>query len=380
MRGHIAKKRDRYYLVLDVGRDPSTGKRKQRWHSGADRKGYASKREAEQALRRLLGSVDDRTYVDPSSITVGDYLEAWLPTTRLRPSTMEVYRVQLSAYVPAWVRSTRLQDLTPDMLERLYLDLERQGGKRGQGLSAKTVRNVHVMLHRALERAVQRSLIARNPASLAEKPRPKQHEMNPWTAEETARFLRAAGRDRLYPVFLLMATTGLRRGEALGLKWSDLDLARGIASIQRALVLVGSEPTFSSPKTDAGRRAVPLPAQTVAALKAHRKAQAAERLALAEVYSDGGLVFAQEDGSLVHPNRLLNAFRSITSAAGLRPTRPHDLRHGWATRALEAGVPAKVVQEVLGHSSAMVTLDIYSHVAPGMKADASQLVADLLTR
>jgi integrase len=176
-----------------------------------------------------------------------------------------------------------------------------------------------------------------------------------------------------------MATAGLRRGEALGAKWTDLDLERGVLSVRRALVLVGNKPTISEPKTEAGRRSIPLAGQTVAALRVHRRLQAAERLKFADVYVDADLVFAQEDGAPVHPERFLAAFHRIGRAAGLRSTRPHDLRHGWATRALEAGVPAKIVQEILGHSSAMVTLDIYSHVAPSMKSDASQLVADLVT-
>jgi integrase len=133
------------------------------------------------------------------------------------------------------------------------------------------------------------------------------------------------------------------------------------------------------PKTPAGRRSVPLATQTISTLRDHRRQQAEERLVFADVYVDQDLVFAQEDGSPVHPDRLLDAFHRIAEGVGLRPSRPHDLRHGWATRALEAGVPAKIVQEVLGHASAVVTLDIYSHVAPSMKSEAAQLVADALT-
>jgi integrase len=236
------------------------------------------------------------------------------------------------------------------------------------------------MLHKALERAMRRTppLLSRNPASLAEKPKPRRYELQPWTAEETARFLAAAEGTRLSAAFGLMAMTGLRRGEALGLRWADVELDRGRVSVRRALVMVDNVPTFSQPKTEAGRRSVPLAAQTVAALRAHRKMQVSERLAYADVHTGGDLIFAQEDGSPVHPDRFLDAFHRISQAAGLRKTRPHDLRHGWATRALEAGVSAKVVQEVLGHASAMVTLDIYSHVVPSMKSDATQLVADLV--
>jgi integrase len=144
-------------------------------------------------------------------------------------------------------------------------------------------------------------------------------------------------------------------------------------------VLVGNVPTISEPKTEAGRRSVPLATQTIAAVRAQRRIQAEERLAFADIHRGGNLVFGQEDGSPIHPDRFLDAFHRIAKTAGLRPTRPHDLRHGWATRALEAGVPTKVVQEILGHASAMVTLDIYSHVVPSMKTDAAQLVADAVT-
>jgi integrase len=324
----------------------------------------------------MLTSRDHGTYVDPSTVTVGEYLEAWLPMMRLRPSTMALYRTQISAYVLPRLGAVRLQQLTPAMLDALYIDLERAGGRRGRSFSAKTVRNVHVMLHRAFDRAAQRSLIARNPAALAEKPKPRRHELQPWTAEETGRFLQAAAGDWLHDAFVLIATAGLRRGEVLGLRWADVDLDRASLAVRRALVVVANVPTLQEPKTEAGRRQVPLASQAIAVLRAHRKRQAKERLAYADVHVGGDLVFAQEDGSPVHPDRLLDAFHRISKAADLRRTRPHDLRHGWATRALEAGVPAKVVQEILGHSSAMVTLDIYSHVVPTMKADAAQLVAD----
>jgi integrase len=380
MRGHIAKKRDRFYIVFDVGHDPSTGKRKQRWHSGPDRKGYISKRVAERAMRQLLTSVDNNEYVDPTTITVGTYLLGWLDSLRLRPSTLSIYRVQVQAYVVPRIGSVLLQRLTPEILKTLYAELERGGGKKGQPLSAKTVSNVHRMLHRALDRAVQRSLIARNPARLVEKPKPKRHEIRPWSPSETSRFLSAAEDDRLHAAFVLMATAGLRRGEALGLRWDDVDLDRGALSVRRALVLVANAPTFNEPKTEAGRRSVPLASQTVAALKTHRKRQAEERLAFADVYVDQGLVFAREDGSPIHPERFLDAFHRISKVAGLRPTRPHDLRQGWASRALEAGVPVRAVQEILGHASAMTTLDVYQHVGQGVKTDAAQLVADLVAK
>jgi integrase len=125
---------------------------------------------------------------------------------------------------------------------------------------------------------------------------------------------------------------------------------------------------------------VPLAAQTVTALKSHRRNQAEERLAYGDVYVDQGLVFATEAGGPVHPERFLDAFHRIAKTAGLRPARPHDLRHGWATRALEAGIPVRAVQEVLGHASPMTTMSVYQHVSQGVKTDAAQLVADLVAK
>jgi integrase len=271
-----------------------------------------------------------------------------------------------------------LQKVSGLSLAKLYRELAEHGGRGGRGLAPKTRRNVHTMLHRAFADAVRQRLLTLNPADAVDPPRIGRPEIRPWTAVETGQFLRQADGDRLAAAYVLAATTGMRRGEVLGLRWGDLDLEGRWAQVQRALVLVGNTPTLSEPKSKAGRRSVPLALETVAALKAHRRAQAAERLAMGPDYQDGGLVFCQEDGTFLHPERFLDAFRAISGRAGLRPIRLHDLRHGFATRALEAGVPAKVVQEVLGHASVAVTLDLYSHVIPAMQRDATSLVAGLI--
>jgi integrase len=380
MRGHVAAKRGRYYCVVDIGPDPVTGRRRQRWHAAPDGKGFTGKRDAERALRELLTKLDRGEYVDPSTITVGHYLTQWVEGRELRPSTRELYRVMVRAYVVPRVGSMRLQKVTGLTLSKLYADLATCGRRDGKGLAAKTRQNVHTMLHRAFSDAMRTRYITHNPAEAVDPPRVARRKMRPWTVQETARFLEAAAQDRLSAAFVLVATTGMRRGECLGLQWDDVDLEAGTVSVQRTLILVNHSPTFSEPKTDAGRRSIPLAPEAVAVLRGHRKAQAAERLALGPDYQDGDLVFCREDGTPMNPDRLLDTFRAIAKRAGVRRVRLHDLRHGFATRALEAGVPAKVVQDILGHSSITMTLDLYSHAVPSMQKDATALVAGLIYR
>jgi integrase len=198
--------------------------------------------------------------------------------------------------------------------------------------------------------------------------------MQTWSAEELRGFLGYVQKDRLYPLWLTEARTGLRRGELLGLQWSDVDLETGRASIRRALVSVDYKLTLSEPKTVKGKRSVPLPPETVAALREWRKAQLEERLANKE----GNFVFTREDGSPVHPDRLSKMFEALSRKAGLPVIRFHDLRHTWATLALQAGVAPKVVSEILGHANIGITLDTYSHVIPAMEEDASARVAGLI--
>lgn len=185
--------------------------------------------------------------------------------------------------------------------------------------------------------------------------------------------------DRLYGMWLLYATTGLRRGEALGLKWSQLDLERGQAAISEARVTAGYAVRESTPKTDRGRRSVALDPATVAALREHRKRQVSEQLAYGAGYvQTGGLVFVQEDGRPLHPDRVSKVFGTHVSALGGTRITLHGLRHTWASLALQAGVNPKVVSERLGHATVSFTLDTYSHVMPGMQEDAAAAVAALV--
>lgn len=235
-------------------------------------------------------------------------------------------------------------------------------------------------MRRALADAVKWNRLSHNPADVATAPSAKAARAPKpvtWNADELRKFLDSVRDERLYPLWLLYATTGLRRGEALGLRWRDLDLDSSSMAVTNARVSVGHAVADSPPKSGRGRE-VALDPATVAELRAHRKNQAAEQLAYGPGYEKGGYVFTWEDGRPLHPDYVSKSFQDAVASLGLQRIRLHDLRHTWASLALRAGVSPKVVSERLGHASVGFTLDVYSHVMPGMQEDAAATVAALI--
>src|SRR5581483_10505223 len=202
--------------------------------------------------------------------------------------------------------------------------------------------------------------------------------MHTWTSEQVSSFLAQSREDRLYPLWLTAITTGMRRGEVLGLRWEDTDLEEGRVRVRRTVIATNDGVHFSTPKTSASRRSVPLPAETVAGLRTWKAQQARERLAWGEAYNDFGLVFSRENGEPFHPDVVSKTFEKRGEKIKLPRIRFHDLRHTFATLALEAGVPAKVVSVILGHSSVAITLDVYSHSVPALEEAATAKVASLI--
>jgi integrase len=245
--------------------------------------------------------------------------------------------------------------------------------------SPKTVRHVHTLLHKALNDAVRWGHLARNPASLAEAPRPRTPEMHVWTAEQLRTFLHEVERERLYAAWLLLITTGMRRGEVLGLTWENVDLRAGRLSVVHSLTVVDyHRVAMLEPKTAKGRRSVALDPATIDALRAHRKQQLEERMVAGPTTQDSGLVFTRPSGAPIHPEYVSRRFTQLSRRAGLPRIRLHDLRHSYATAALTTGISAKVVSERLGHSSVSITLDIYSHVLPSIDEEAANTVASFI--
>jgi integrase len=375
----------RWSFVVDIGIDPETGKRKQ-----VRRRGFPTRKAAQEEMDRVRVDARAGTYVAPSNQTLSEYLTAWLEVqrARLRPSTYESYERNIRTHVLPRLGGRRLDRLTAADLDGLYSDLLLRGRKIGRntrdqapGLSARTVNYVHVILHRALSDAVRKAMLLRNVADLADPPRQRSDqrpEMRTWTAEQSATFLEFIGADREHPAYLLALTTGMRRGEILGLRWRDVDLEGARLSIRQTVIAVDHEVVISTPKTAKGRRSVSLPPGAVTALRAHRKRQNEERLAMGAGYEDHDLVFAYGSGGPLDPEAFSQRFTRRVRASDLPMIRLHDLRHTYASIALAAGIHPKVVSEALGHANISITLDCYSHVIPAMQAEAAERVAGLI--
>lgn len=383
MKGHVRKRtlkngKVRWVAVVDIGKDLE-GKRKQQWST------FETRKEADAFIRDTIGRVETGSYVGPSKQTVGQWMMTWLDSIALsvRPTTAVTYRMLAESHIIPRIGMKPLQALRSSDLDRLYSELSlggRLSGEKGSPLSPRTVRYVHVTIHRALADAVRRKEIARNVADDASPPKlARATDRRTWTATELRAFLEHVAGERLEAAYVVAANTGLRRGEVLGLRWRDVDLDAARLAISNTVVTVNYAVQFSTPKTARGRRSVALDPMTVAALRAHRIRQANERQQLG-LFLPGAedLLFSAVEGGPLHPAALSHQFARLAKRAGLPAIRFHDLRHTHATLALQAGIPAKVVSDRLGHSSVSITLDVYSHVIPGLQEDAAAKVAALV--
>ena len=277
--------------------------------------------------------------------------------------------------------ATLTKDTLASILRRRAGGVSASPRRQRPGLDRRTVAYVHTILHRAFKDAVRWGRLARNPADAADPPRAGQRsdDVHAWDAATLRGFLHASSRagDRYYALWVLLATTGMRRGEALGLRWSDVDLNAGRVRIVQTLIQTGTVVAISEPKTARGRRPVALDQSTVAVLRAHRQQMRHEALLLGAPYDKHGLVFHLPGGEPYRPDAVSEAFLRRVHQHGLPRLSLHGLRHTWATLALERGIHPKVVQERLGHSTIAVTLSVYSHVSPTLHDEAAQLVAGL---
>ena len=332
-------------------------------------------------MSKVAVAVQEQVHVASSRLTVRDYLaKEWLPAIEhtIRPTTYHSYVAHVECHIVPALGSVQLQKFAPAQINALYAKLIAGGRRNGKPLTPLTVRHVHAVLHRALKDAVRWGRLARNPADLADPPRvaARGHELRTWSAEQLAAFLDSRRDDRLYALWHTLAMTGLRRGEALALRWEDVDLEAGRLAVRRSLIPEGKTVAVHEPKTARGRRVVALDPQTVGVLRG----QAARQLTAqaATEYWETGLLFTDGAGQALHPWVTSRCFRKAVEEAMLPDIRLHDLRHTHATLALQAGIHPKVVSERLGHATVSITLDTCSHAIPAVQEEAAALIAGLV--
>lgn len=385
--GRITQRGERTWLVrVFLGTekviDPETGEPKINPKTGRpvinnkyhNKTIHGTKKDAQAYLNKVLRERDMGTYIEPAKLSLDEYLAKWLATAakpRLRPRTFESYERLLRCHVRPTLGNRALSAITPMEIQALYNGMQEQ-----KDLSARTVRYVHAVLRNALGQAVKWRFLQQNPTDNVDLPRQQREEMSPLSSEEVKHFLEACEEDRFGMVFRLLLTTGLRPGEALALRWSDVDLEAGRLHVQRSLV---PGKGFEEPKTARARRVVPLPPSVTKAVKQHKKAQTEARLQAGENWQDLNLMFTGSEGQPVHYRNLVRRhFKPLLVKARLPENlRLYDLRHTHATLLLKEGVNPKIVSERLGHASITLTLDTYSHVLPDMQKEVVEKLETL---
>ncbi|KAF0248737.1 MAG: integrase family protein [bacterium] len=373
--GQVIRKGERTWLIrMFVGRDPSTGKRKYFNHTIR-----GTNKDAQRYLNGILREKDLGTFIEPSAMTLGEYFDKWLAVAakpRLKERSYTDYEDLLRRYVREPLGSKKLSDIRPLDIQKLYTSLQEKG------LSARTVKYTHAVLSSALKQAVRWQMLSQNPASLAELPRQERKEMKTLSPEDATKFLQAAKNDKWGVLFSLALVTGMRPEEYLGLQWKDVDWQKGVVTVQRALIWrrKGGGWYFGETKTARSRRNIPLPKSTIKDLMHHKSKQAEERLKAGSKYQNLDLIFATAEGTpLMRENIFRRHFKPILKAAELPMSiRLYDLRHSCATLLLSANENPKVVSERLGHSTIVLTLDVYSHVLPSMQQAASEKLEQIL--
>jgi integrase len=367
LRGHVRKRGDKWAVVIDLGRDPSTGKRKQKWLSG-----FRTKKEAENASAEYIQKINSGQMVETSNITLEDYLRKWIETYKnnLAPRTYINYKQQMELHLIPHLGKIQLSKLKPLHIQSYYTKaLESMEGKKT--LSPSTVLYQHRVLHEALKHAVKWQLIPNNPADAVEAPKQKKKQMNTLNEKQLNILLQGVLESEIYIPVLLAITTGMRRGEICGLCWDDVDFENEFLYIRRARQRVGNKTQISTTKTEKSNRKVALFSSTIQELKKYHTQQKEDKLKWGNDYHEEAydLVCRWSDGRPLEPDHITKKYKKFIKKLELPNVRFHDLRHSHATWLLKEGIHPKIVSERLGHSNISITMDTYSHVTMDMQKD-----------
>jgi len=373
MRGSIIRRGKSWAIILDE--QDASGRRRRRWHSHR-----GTRKSAEAECARLITELRTGVAVDPSRETLAAFLDRWIEHMQgqVSPRSHERYTELAQKNLAPLLGALTLTKLQPAHISQAYAKALASGRRDGSGgLSARTVTHMHRVLREALQQAVRWQLLARNPADAVRPPKVERKQMQTLDAEATVALIETARGTNLFMPILFGVLCGLRRGEITALRWRSIDLEHGQLSVTASTEQTNRGTREKETKTGKART-VALPSLIVDELRRHRITQAEGLLRAGVRLTDDHHVVAREDGQPLQPRSLTHAFVKFMRQHGLPPIRLHDLRHSHATHMLASGVHPKIAQERLGHSSVSVTIDLYSHVLPGMQAEAVSKVDAVL--
>lgn len=350
------------------GFDPGTGKQIQRSITGKTQK------EVAQKLRQITASLDDGTYKAPCKLTVGEWLDIWTQDylMSVKPRTVDSYKTTVEHHLKPAFAAMKLDAVKPQDVQRFYNSLQVERGDR-KPLSAKSIRNIHGVFHKALQQAVKLGHIRTNPADSCDLPRAVRKEIHPLDSKSIASFLKAASGHRYEAVYVFTLFTGLREGEVLGLLWDCVDLDRGVIIVNKQLQKErrGKGDYHLVPTKNGKSRQLTIAPFVVELLKKQKRLQERQQLFAGDAWENSNLVFTNEMGHHLSAQTVYLHFKRLAETAGCPEARFHDLRHSYAVASLQSGDDIKTLQENLGHHTAAFTLDVYGHVTEQMKRNSA---------
>ena len=363
IRKRVLTKNGKQYIYWEArysaGYDPGTGKQIQRTITGKTQK------EVSQKLKSITASIDNGTYIAPNKLTVTQWLDIWVSEYLggVKPLTVQTYQCYIEKHIKPALGATKLESLAPHMIQRFYNALD---------LSPKTVKNIHSILHSALQQAVDNKLLAANPTDACKLPKIEKYEIKPLEPQEIAILLQEASVDNYANLFTVAIFTGMRQGELLGLTWDNVDFENGTITVKQQLQCKDGVYFLQTPKNGKGR--VIVPAQVAMdALRAEKEKQASNQQIVGQCWHNPeNYVFTDMLGKHLVRRTVVKHFKAVIDRAGIKNVRFHDLRHSFAVNSLMIGDDVKTVQTNLGHATASFTLDVYGHVTQKMKNDSAE--------
>jgi integrase len=381
--GSIRKKGNgRWEARFTIGHDPISGKQIQKSVYGKTRE------ETSKKLNEILNSVSNGTFVEPSKMKTGEWIESWLNNyakMAIKESTFENYSVLTKVHILPRIGSITLNNLKTKDLQQFYNNIFESGkaprkssSSEASGLSVSTIKHIHNIIHQSLAQALKEGLIRSNTDEACVMPKAEKKKINTLPMEDISLFLNEASKGNHYSMYYLDLCTGLRRGELLGLKWEDIDFVENTLIIKRQLTRMSNKLILSSLKTQNSYRTVKIPDSAIDVLKSHQEFQNVLKEKAGMIWEESGLIFCNEIGKPLDPSGVYHNFKRLIKRLGFNDNRFHDLRHTFATISLQNGVDIKTIQESLGHSNAAFTLQVYGHVSKQMQNTAAKKIDDFM--